>query len=697
MKLIIAEKPSVAQSIAAALGIREKKEGYLEGLNAIVSWCIGHLVELAPANAYDERYAKWRAADLPILPHEWQYVVSESTKKQFHVLKALMNRPDVDSLVCATDAGREGELIFRLVYHQAGCQKPFKRLWISSMEESAIQEGFRQLRDGSEYDRLYQAALARQQADWLVGINASRFFSLLYDTTLNVGRVMSPTLSLIVQREKSIADFQPEQFYTVQLSCGFTASTQRMQDRGEAERIAEKCHLKTAVVQSIDKKQKTENAPKLYDLTALQRDANRLLGFTAQQTLDYAQSLYEKRLITYPRTDSKYLTSDMKEILYGLCVAIAGAFPYTAGISLTIHPKQVIDDEQVTDHHAIIPTASMPRVSIPTLPAGERDILQLIAVRLLCAVGDAHTYDETTVTVSCEGTLFSAKGKTVTHMGWKIPEATFRGSLGIRGRNEKEEAEYQMPDLKIGQELSPVMASVKEGKTTPPSHYTEDSLLAAMETAGADEAPEDAERKGLGTPATRANILEKLVSCGLIRRKGDKKTKYLLPTDKGAALIAVLPEQIQSPSMTAEWEQQLKEIEYGRMDARAFLDGICAMLQNLIQTEKPLPDAFQLFPSDRKTIGICPHCHAPVVIMEKGYFCRNKACHFSIWRDNRFFAKLGRKLTQDMAAELIRDGKTHLTGLYSKKRGNTYEAVVRLETDEAGNARYSLDFPQKNS
>ena len=691
MKLIVTEKPSVGRSIAAALGIKEKKDGYMEGLNAIVTWCIGHLVDLAPAELYDARYAKWRMEDLPIIPETWKYIINDSSKEQFETIKTLMNRSDVDIVVCATDAGREGELIFRLVYEQAQCKKPIQRLWIASMEESAIQEGFRNLRDGTDYNTLYHSALCRDQADWLVGINASRLYSLLYDTTLNVGRVMSPTLALIVKREAVIANFQSETFYTVQLRCGFIAHSERMTSKEEAERIAAACHMGTAVVQTIDKKHRIEKPPKLYDLTTLQRDANRIFGYSAQQTLDYLQSLYEKQIITYPRTDSNYLTEDMAGRLDGLADITAGANLFTAGLKLTYHPDQVIDGSKVSDHHAIIPTEKIARINSDALPAGENSLLQMISVRLLCALGDPHTYDETVVSVTCGGTVFTGRGKTVTQMGWRIPEATFRGSLGYRAKAEPEETDYKLPDLHVGQELSPCVAAVKEGKTNPPGHCTEDTLLAAMENAGAEEAPENVERRGLGTPATRAGIVEKMISSGLVERRGDKKTKYLIPTDKGKALIAVLPDQIKSPSMTAAWENRLKEIEQGKADADAFMESISVILHDLVDTVRPIPGAENLFPTDKKKIGVCPHCGADVLESGKGYFCRNKSCKFKLWKDIHFLSE-GRTLTPQMAAQLLEKKKVFMSGLISKKTGKRYDADLCLETDENGNASYHLEF-----
>ncbi len=694
MQLIIAEKPSVAQSIASVLGASQRGSGYLSGAAHIVSWCVGHLVELAPANVYDEKYAKWCLEDLPILPETWQTVISEATQKQFHILKVLLNRVDVDEVVCATDAGREGELIFRLVYEKAGCQKPVRRLWISSLEDSAIRDGFAHLRDGSDYDNLYRAALCRAQADWLVGINASRLFSLMYGATLNVGRVMSPTLAMIVSREAAIAAFQPEPFYSVQISCGFLAQTERIRDKAEAERIRQACHLQQAVVKSVERTRKTEKPPRLYDLATLQRDANRMFGFTAQQTLDYAQSLYEKRLLSYPRTDSRFLTEDMEQALPRLVSAVASALPYAAGLSLPVHFGQVADDGKVSDHHAIIPTQNMPQSNIGALPAGERDILELVAVRLLCAVGDAHILAETTVTLECAGTLFVGKGKAAAQMGWKIPESTYRGSLGTRGQREPSEREFSIPDVQTGQALGPVIATLKEGQTTPPKHYTEDSLLAAMETAGADEAPEDAERKGLGTPATRAGILEKLIQAGYVERKGEKRTKNLIPTDKGNAIIAALPEQLCSPLLTAEWEQRLKRIERGEEAPQQFVGDIRAMLETLTKTASPVKGVQMPDSPQRNTVGVCPHCGMTVTETPKGFFCVNRGCRFGIWKDNRFFASMDISLTPQLMEAFLKDGRVHLKGLRSRKSGKRYDATLNLECQPDGLPRFRFEFDE---
>ena len=689
MRVILAEKPSVAQSIAAVLGADQKKNGYLQGENDIVSWCIGHLIELAPPEIYDARYAKWRREDLPIVPSVWESVVSDGTKKQFAVLKDLLNRTDVDEVVCATDAGREGELIFRMVYEKTGCTKPVKRLWISSLEESTIRAGFQALKPGSAYDALYRAALCRAQADWLVGINGTRLYSRLYGTKLNVGRVMTPTLAMVAQREKEIAAFQVERFYTVQLSCGFPAQSGRIKTRDEAERIRASCHCKKAAVKQIERRQKKEKPPKLYDLTALQRDANRIYGYTAQQTLDYAQTLYEKKLATYPRTDSRFLTHDLRDRLPALIECVAQVLPFANGLPLAVHTQQVIRDEKVSDHHAIIPTQNMTREALAQLPMGERSILTLLAVRLLAATGEPCETDEVTVTLDCEGHDFTAKGSTVRQMGYMVFEETFRGSLGSR---ERKGQEYPIPPLEIGQTVGPVVATIREGQTTPPKRYTEDTLLAAMETAGAKDAPEDAERKGLGTPATRAGTLEKLVDVGFVVRRGEQKAKSLYPTEKAAALIAVLPENLRSPMMTAQWEQRLKRIEHGQEEAAGFMDDIVRMVTELVQSAQPVPDAQKLFPSDRPSVGTCPCCGAAVTETAKGFFCESRICRFGIWKDNRFFAQIGQSVNKSVVEALIRDGAAKLKGLRSKKTGRRYDATLKMMCGEQGVPRFQMEF-----
>ena len=692
--LVIAEKPSVAKSIAAVLKATNRKDGYLEGGGFLVSWCVGHLVELADAAAYDERYAKWSLTDLPILPERWKYGITPDTKKQFDTLKQLMEREDVASLVCATDAGREGELIFRLVYEQAKCKKPVKRLWISSMEDSAIREGFEHLRPSADYDNLYRSALCRARADWLVGINATRLFSCLYHRTLNIGRVMTPTLALIVQREADIDAFKPTPFYTVTLGLSdFAATGERLADKAQAEAVQAACMAAdAATVKSVERKEKTEKPPALYDLTTLQREANRLLGFTAQQTLDYLQSLYEKKLATYPRTDSRYLTSDMAQSLPVLVNTVAKAMPFASGVAVYCNPTQVINDAKVSDHHAIIPTQGVKDADLSGLPAGERSLLSLIAARLLCAVGQPYAYAETAVLVECAGYEFKAKGRAVLNPGFKELDGRYRDTLKNKPEPDKEKEAKALPVLAEGQSFEVVTAGIKEGKTTPPAHCAQDSLLAAMETAGAGGMPEDAERKGLGTPATRAGILEKLIKVDFLERKKVKKTTHLMPTHEGVALITVLPEQIQSPSMTAEWEHQLKEIERGEASPEAFLCEISAMLKDLTSHYEAVKDAAVLFPSKKESLGKCPRCGGSVVELKKGFVCENRDCGFAIWKESKFFTAKKKKPTAAFVTELLASGRARLSGCYSEKSGKTYDAVVVLDDDGGKYVNFKLEF-----
>ena len=684
-KLVVAEKPSVAMSYAKVLGATSRKDGYLEGNDYLVSWCVGHLVELAPPNVYDAKYVKWSIADLPILPEKWQYLVSASTKKQFGILQKLMHRPDVDSIVNSCDSGREGELIFRLVYQQAGCKKPFSRLWLSSMEENAIREGFARLKPSTEYDALYNAALCRERADWMVGINASRFFSCLYGQPLAVGRVMTPVLAMTVVREAAIAAFVPQKFYTVELelTSGCTASSRRISEKDAAENLLAECRKEMiSTIQKVTSKEKSENPPLLYDLTALQRDANRLLGFTAQQTLDYAQSLYEKRLITYPRTDSRFLTEDMAASLPGLVADTGGAFAVEE--PFPIHVQQVINGSKVNDHHALLPTKSMAKADLAALPAGERNILRLIAARLLCAVGEPHRYAETTLTTICAEEEFSAKGKVVLSDGWKAVE---RKMLGELLGKQKEPA--VLPDVQEQSQCCVTGAELKEGQTSPPKSYTEDTLLSAMQAAGADSMPQGVERQGIGTPATRAATIEKLVQKGFLERKGSKKTKVLLPTDKGKALITVMPEEIQSPEMTADWETKLLRIERGEMEPNEFMTEIKEMISSLVTTTEARKGANALMKN--KVIGVCPNCGKSVVEREKGWFCENRECRFVLWKDNAFFKRLGKRLDAHAADKLLRDGRVRLKGCKSAK-GKTYNATVLLSCEADGRSKFSLEF-----
>ena len=694
MKLVIAEKNSVARSIAAVLGASEKKKGYLEGNGYWVSWCVGHLVELAAPSEYGEKYAKWRTEDLPILPVNWQFSVIESTKAQFNVLRTLMNDARVTSIVCATDAGREGELIFRLVYFLCGCTKPVERLWISSLEDAAIAEGFRNLRPASEYDSLYQAALCRAQADWLVGINATRLFSTRYHQLLNIGRVMTPTLALLVEREAQIQAFRSTPFYTVQLDCGsLSAISERLTERAEAERIAALCDGKEARIIKLEQKERLEQPPRLYDLTSLQRDANRLLGYTAQQTLDYAQSLYEKKLASYPRTDSRYLTSHMENSTRMLVEQTVKVLPLMKNGMFSCNVDQVIDNSKVTDHHALIPTAGIAEYDLLSLPAGERSLLTLLMVRLLCAVGKPCRIHETAVTLECEGVSFFLKGRQIMDMGWKAMEKICRSAL--KSVPVEETAAQELLPLNDQMTFLPVKTSIQEGKTSPPKSYTEATLLSAMENAGAEETPDDAERKGLGTPATRAGIIEKLVKTGQIERKKGKKSCVLLPTQKGVSLITVLPEELQSPLLTAEWEQKLKQIERDELESTLFLQEITEMVRGLVQSSHSVPESSVLFAEETKSIGICPRCGSAVVERTKGFLCSNRACRFALWRQNPFFAAKKKELTAAIASTLLKEGRVFVKGLYSPKTGKTYDATIVLDDSGGQYVNFKLEFPQK--
>ncbi|MDL2258977.1 DNA topoisomerase 3 [Eubacteriales bacterium OttesenSCG-928-K08] len=699
MKLIIAEKPSVAKSLAVVLGSNERHDGYLQGGGHIVSWCYGHLVELARPATYGDHYKRWAFDTLPILPEQWRYEAAGDKKQQLSILRSLMARKDVKSVVNACDAGREGELIFRLVHEYCGCTKPIQRLWISSMEDAAIRDGFEKLQDGAGYDNLYTAALCRAQADWVAGINGTRLFSILYESTLNVGRVQTPTLAMIVSREAAVQGFRPESFFTPLIDTGtFTATRERLKTPEEAKGIREVCDGGNATVLSVEKNMKAEAPPQLYDLTTLQRDANRLLGYTAQQTLDYAQSLYEKKLATYPRTDSRYLTSDMAGGLPELVNLTAMRLPF-AKVPAPVDPALVIDDVKVTDHHAILPTSSVRSLDWDTLPTGERNILAMLIVRLACAVGEAHTYEAATAVLECAGTCFSAKGRTVLRDGWKTLDAAFRGWLKKGASTEvaedEQEDEHALPELAEGQAFTAVVASVREGKTSPPKRYTEDTLLAAMETAGQEDTPEDAERKGLGTPATRAGIIEKLVRTGFVERK----KKLLVPTDKGANLIAVLPEEIKSPLLTAEWEQKLKQVERGEITGVAFMDGIAALIQGLVSANTaPLPQYASLFTERPKgaVVGRCPRCGADVTESAKGFFCSSRACKFALWKDSRFWQVKEKKLDKKIAATLLSEGRVFFSDLKSGRTGKTYAAAVVLE-DDGVRVNFKLDFQNKDT
>ena len=680
-RLVIAEKPSVGMSIAAVLGVKDRKDGYMEGQDYIVSWGFGHLAELANADTYDEKYAKWRYEDLPIVPSNWKYKVPKDKYSQFSTLKKLMSRDDISEVINACDAGREGELIFRNIYNMVGCKKPIRRLWISSMEDAAIEQGFRELKSGEEYNNLFAAARCREWADWLVGINATRLFSVLYHRTLNVGRVVSPTLALLVQREADINAFKPEAFYTAELDFGsFTATSEKFKAKADAD-AALLSATGTAVVKKVTTKQKSEKAPALYDLTTLQRDANRLLGYTAQQTLDYVQSLYEKKLCTYPRTDSRFLTDDMADGVKAAVICAAGLCKMDAPSA--VMTKQVCNSKKVSDHHAIIPTVVAGETDLATLPAGEREVMKLIAMQVLRAVSEAHRFCETSAEFSCGDFDFTAKGKIIENVGWKV-------------YNNKEQEDKVLPELSEGNEFKVSSAEIKEGKTKPPVRYTEDSLLSAMEVAGAKDMPDDAERKGLGTPATRAGIIEKLISTGFVERRKSKKSVSLVPASTGVSLITVLPEQLQSPLLTAEWEHKLKMVERGEMDADAFMAEISLMVNELVKTYSVIKGAEVLFPSGRNVIGKCPRCGGDVTESKKGFFCERNACRFGLWRDNKFLTGKRITLTKKMAETLLKAGRIPVKNIFSEKTGKSFDAVLTM-SDDGNKTVYAFDFSKESS
>ena len=706
-KLVIAEKPSVAQSIAKVLGVRNRKDGYLEGNGYLVSWCIGHLIGLADAASYKEAYSKWEQKDLPILPTNWKFEISPGKNGQFKILKELMQRPDVEKIICATDAGREGELIFRNVYYMAGCRKPFLRLWISSMEDTAIKEGFANLKTGTDYDNLYRSALARSQADWLVGINATRLYTCLAGTLLRVGRVQTPVLAMLCERAAQIDHFKKTPYWNVHLACpvpGGTVSFHRMKlfDQAEADALVSLCQGQPVSVTSVQKEKKSTSPPRLYDLTTLQREANRYFGYTAQQVLDTVQKLYEQKLCTYPRTDSQYLTEDMEQSTLSLIQTCLQVFPFASGVKFAPEIRRCINNKKVSDHHAIIPTAEIADADLSKLTEKERNILFQIGMRLLCAVGAKHLYEDTKATVLCAGEEFTAKGRSVVSAGWKQIELQFRQSVKAYRNSQKEEADGddvqsgELPILTEGQVFPNNEASISKHFTSPPKPYTEDTLLSAMETAGNEHFDEDAEKKGLGTPATRAGILEKLVKSGYVKRKG----KSLLPTSDGIRLISIMPEELRSPLLTAEWENALMRIERGEITDQTFLSGITDMVTGLVHDNASLSsEDRQRFASasGKQSIGACTWCGAPVYEGKANWYCSDPACKFRLWKNSRFLDALKKPMTKAMAAEFLKSGRVHAKGLYSSRTGKTFDADIVLDTKTDPNRgqmiSYRLEFP----
>ena len=690
MKLIITEKPSVAKSIASALGAKSGADGYFQGNALIVSWCVGHLVSPMDAAGYDERFKKWRYDDLLILPEPFRYVLAPGKEDAFENLRTLINRPDVDTIVNACDAGREGELIFRLVYEMAGCRKPILRLWISSMEDSAIREGFSELRPGVEYEALYQSALCRQKADWLVGINATRLFSVLYHRTLNVGRVQTPTLAMLAERDAKITLFHKEKYHLLRLMLdGAEAVSEKFTDPAAAEQAAADCKDAAVTCTSVTREQKKEQPPKLYDLTTLQREANRLLGYTAKQTLDYAQSLYEKKLLTYPRTDSRYLTSDMAETASCVIHLAAKLPPFDGCGNFFPLMEAMISDKDVSDHHAIIPTMEIEKADIKALPLGERNLFLLVCCKLLCASAEPYMYEAVTATFNCCGRSFTAKGKRVLAEGWREIDRIFRAFLKEKPADGDGGT---IPDFTEGQIFDGAEIAVTEHFTQPPKPYTEDTLLSAMENAGKEDTPEDAERKGLGTPATRAAIIEKLVAAGFVERKG----KNLIPTKAGINLVTVLPEPLTSPMLTAEWEQKLTEIAKGGADPDTFMDGIRTMVQEIVSTYSCISeDGKKLFAPEKEVIGTCPRCGQPVYEGKKNFACSDRSCGFVLWKNDRFWTSRKKELTKKMATDLLKKGRTNVKGMWSEKKQTTYDAAVILNDTGGKYINFKLEFPKR--
>ena len=730
MKLIICEKPSVAKSVSSALGAKSRADGFYEGNGLLVSWCVGHLVSPMDAAGYDPDYKKWSYDDLPILPEPFRYVLAPGKEDAFEKLRALMGRPDVDTVVNACDAGREGELIFRLVYEMVGCTKPILRLWISSMEDGAIREGFQNLRPGADYDALYQSALCRQKADWLVGINATRLFSVLYHRTLNVGRVQTPTLAILADRDWKITSFKKEKYHHVRLTVGGAeAVSEKIGSPEDAQAVQAACAGNTAVCTSATREQKKEQPPKLYDLTTLQREANRMFGYTAKQTLDYAQSLYEKKLLTYPRTDSRYLTSDMAETASAVLHLAAQAPPFDGCADFFPDVAALISDQDVSDHHAIIPTMEMEKADVGALPVGERNLFLLVCCKLLCAAAEPYVYETVTATFDCGGYPFTAKGKRVVSEGWRELDRLFRSFL--KEKQTDGDNGGDLPDFKEGQTFEGVEAAVTEHVTSPPKPYTEDTLLSAMENAGKEEMLEDAtkgspaqaqrsglcgekegqrngagarqkagaaecslSRRGLGTPATRAAIIEKLVAARFVERKG----KNLIPTKDGINLVTVLPEPLTSPMLTAEWEQKLTEIAKGSANPGGFLEGIRDMVRELVQTYSCIDQEGQkLFAPEKEVIGTCPRCGRPVYEGKKNFSCSDRSCGFVLWKNDRFWISRKKELTKKMAADLLKKGRTNVKGMWSEKKGSTYDAAVILDDTGGRYINFKLEFPKRKA
>ena len=691
--LVIAEKPSVAQSYAKNLSAYKREDGYLEGESCIVSWCLGHLAEYAQPEEYDPKYEKWQFDDLPILPEAWKLKVSKDKKKQFEVIKTLMNRSDVEYLVNGCDAGREGELIFQRVYVLAGCRKPVKRLWISSMEDAAIQKGFQTMKSEEEYKNLCMAAVCRAQADWLIGMNGTRAYTTRYFKRMVVGRVQTPTLAMLAERQERIEHFQKEAFYKVALTDGkLTVVSENIANEEAAELLAALCNGSTAVVTQMKKERKKSFPPKLYDLTSLQREANRYFGYTAKRTLDMLQELYEEKLVTYPRTDSQFVTEDMKDSVEELVEKMPVLLSFVDYGQLGHGIKRVINNAKVSDHHAILPTKEVVEKGIADLPADKKNLMMLICQQLVQATGEEYLYEQTDITVKCQEHDFKARGKIPVQMGFKEVEKAFKQLCVKAEPVEEKEKETSIP---AGYEEGMRLFSVKAEKTThytsPPKPFNEDTLLAAMETAGNKEFDSETEKKGLGTPATRASIIEKLVSSGYAQRKG----KQILPSTEGKELVKVMPEYLKSAVMTAEWENQLLLMEKGEITDTQFMGEITSLVRKILEVCREIPEEERRrFQMEREVIGKCPVCGCDVFEGKQNFYCSNRQCDFALWKENRFLGNMEKNLDKKMARELLDKACTHVKGLYSKKKDMKFDADLLL-TLEDGKPRFHLEFPKK--
>ena len=691
--LVIAEKPSVAQSYAKNLSAYKKEDGYLEGESCIVSWCLGHLAEYAQPEEYDPKYEKWQFDDLPILPQVWKLKVSRDKKKQFDVLKSLMNRADVDYLVNGCDAGREGELIFQRVYDLAGCRKPVKRLWISSMEDTAIRTGFQTMKGAEEYRNICMAAVCRAQADWLIGMNGTRAYTTCYFKRLVVGRVQTPTLAMLAERQDKIEHFQKEAFYKVALTDGrLTVVSENIANEEAADLLASLCMDSEAVITQIKREQKKAFPPKLYDLTSLQREANRYFGYTAKKTLDMLQELYEEKLVTYPRTDSQFVTEDMKDSVEELVEKMPVLLSFVDYGQLGHGIKRVINNAKVSDHHAILPTKEVVEKGIADLPADKKNLMMLICQQLVQATGEEYLYEQTDITVKCQEHDFKARGKIPVQMGFKEVEKAFKQLCVKAEPVEEKEKETSIPaGYEEGMRLFPVKAEKTTHYTSPPKPFNEDTLLAAMETAGNKEFDSETEKKGLGTPATRASIIEKLVSSGYAQRKG----KQILPSTEGKELVKVMPEYLKSAVMTAEWENQLLMMEKGQITDTQFMGEITSLVRKILEVCREIPEEERRrFQTAREVIGKCPVCGCDVFEGKQNFYCSNRQCDFALWKENRFLGSMEKNLDKKMARELLDKACTHVKGLYSKKKDMKFDADLLL-TLEDGKPRFHLEFPKK--